>query len=62
MYSDNTDKAAILNDYFTEQSTLDGSNSNLPTDLNIPDFSLNSISITANEDESVLKALQTGKK
>ena len=61
MYSDDTDKATILNDYFTEQSSLDDSNANLPADLNIPDFTLNSISITANEVESVLKALQTGK-
>ena len=61
IYSDNTDKATILNDYFTEQSSLDDSNANLPADLNIPDFTLNSISITANEVESVLKALQTGK-
>ena len=48
IYSDNTDKATILNDYFTEQSSLDDSNANLPTDLNSPDFTLNSISITAN--------------
>ena len=60
-YSDNTDKATILNDYFTEQSSLDDSNANLPADLNIPEFTLNSVSITANEVESVLKALQTGK-
>ena len=38
IYSDNTDKATILNDYFTEQSSLDDSNANLPVDLNIPDF------------------------
>ena len=56
-----TDKATILNDYFTEQSSLDDSNANLPADLNIQDFTLNSISITTNEVESVLKALQTGK-
>ena len=36
-------------------------NANLPADLNIPGFSLNSISLTAYEVESVLKALQTGK-
>ena len=59
--SDNTDKANILNDYFTEQPSLDDSNANVPADLNIPDFTLNSISITANEVESVLKALKTGK-
>ena len=29
IYSDNTDKATILNDYFTEQSSLDDSNANL---------------------------------
>ena len=61
IYSDYTDKTTLLNDYFTEQSSLDDSNENLPADLNIPDFTLNSISITANEVESVLKALQTGK-
>ena len=61
IYSDNTGKATILNDYFTEQSSLDESNANLPVDLNIQDFTLNSISKTANEVESVLKALQTGK-
>ena len=31
-------------------------NANLPADLDIPDFTLNSISITANEIELVLKA------
>ena len=59
IYSDNTGKANILNDYFTEHSSLDDSNANLPADLHILDLSLNSISITANEVESVLKALQT---
>ena len=61
IYSDNTDKANMLNDYFTEYSSLDDRNANLPADLNIPGFSLNSISITAKEVESVLKALQSGK-
>ena len=37
--------AAILNDYFIEKSSLDDNSA----DLNIPDCSLNSISITANE-------------
>ena len=50
-----------MHDYFTDQSSFDDRNANLPEDLNIPDFSLNSISITTNEVESVLKALQTGK-
>ena len=45
IYSDNTDMAAILNDYFIEKSSLDDNSA----DLNIPDCSLNSISITANE-------------
>ena len=60
IYSDYTDKA-ISNDYCTEQSSLDDSNANLPADLHIPDFSLNTTSITANEVESVLKPLQTDK-
>ena len=57
----NSDKANILNDYFTEQSSLDDSNATLPEDLDHPDFTLNSISVTANEVEAVLKSLQIGK-
>ena len=57
----NTDKATILNEYFTGQSSLDDNNANVPADLNIPDFTLNSISITAIEVESILRALQTCK-
>ena len=62
MYSDDTDKANILNHYFTEQPSLDDRNANLPADLDtcIPDFTINSIMITANEVESVLKSLRTG--
>ena len=60
IYSENTGMANIQNDYFTEQSSLDDSNANLPAYLNIPDFTLSSISIAAYEVESVLKALQTG--
>ena len=51
----------ILNNYFTEQSSLNDRSANLPADLDIPDFTLNSIFITANVVESVLNSLQTGK-
>ena len=60
MNSDNPDKANILNHYFTEQSSPDDRHANRPADLDITDFTLNSIFITANEVESVLKS-QTGK-
>ena len=61
IYSDNTAEANILNDYFKEQPSLYDRNKNLPAVLYIPYFTLNSISITDNEVESVPKALQTGK-
>ena len=53
IYSDNTAKANISNDHFTEQSSFDDRNANLHADLDIPDFTLISISIAANEVESV---------
>ena len=60
IYSDNTDKANISYDYFTEQPSLDDRNANLPAGLDILDFILNAMSITANEVESVLKSLRAG--
>ena len=38
IYYDNT--ANISNNYFTEQSSLDDRNANLPADLDIPDITL----------------------
>ena len=58
---DNIAKANILNNYFTEQSPLNDRNATLPVDLDLLDFSLNSIFVTANEVEAVLKSLQIGK-
>ena len=41
------DKANISNNNFTEQSSLNDSNANLAVDLDLPDFTLNYISVTA---------------
>ena len=50
-----------MSNYFTERSSLDDSNATLPVDLDLSDFTLNSISVTANEVEAKLKSLQIGK-
>ena len=57
IYSDNTDKANILDDYFTHKSTLCDINSILPAGFRF----FNSISVSANDLESVLKSLQSDK-
>ena len=61
IYSDNADKANLLNNYFTERSSLGDSNATLAVDLDLSDFTLNSISVTAKEVEAKLKSLQIGK-
>ena len=57
IYSDNTDKANVLDDYFTHKSTLCDINSILPAGFRF----FNSISVSANDLESVLKSLQSDK-
>ena len=47
LYSSSTDKAYILNDYFTKQSSLDDTHASLPTDIHIPDYILDLITVTS---------------
>ena len=62
IYTDETDKANILNDFFQSQTILNEENAVLP-DLHPPAsiVPLESIIFTADEVESVLKLLPTGK-
>ena len=62
IYTDETDKANILNDFFQSQTVLNEENAVLP-DLHPPAsiVSLESIIFTADEFESVLKLLPIGK-
>ena len=62
IYTDEQDKANLLNNYFKEQTLLDDSNAELPS---LPPYNiastLNSIILTPLEVESVLKSLPIGK-
>ena len=60
VYIKESDKADVLNDFFTQQTVLDESNAYLPN-LVLPPFKLDSLSITVDEVETTLKSLQTGK-
>lgn len=61
IYTDDKEKANILNQFFTDQSVLDDSNSSLPSINHIPPHKLESISISPYEVEDILKTLKTGK-
>ena len=62
LYSDEHDKANILNDYFQSQSFLNDKDVHLPAILPTSVTSdLNSIFLTTDEVESVLKMLPLGK-
>ena len=62
IYTDETDKANIFNQYFQGQTVLNVANANLP-DLSSPSYTtqLNNIILTPFEVESVLQTLKIGK-
>ena len=61
VYSDGVDKANKLNDFFTEQTVLDESNTSLPPLSDLPPFKFDSISVSSDEVTSVLTSLNVGK-
>ena len=61
VFSDDQDKADILNHFFTAQTVLDDRGATLPTAAARGNFSLDSISLSPLEVESVLKSLKLGK-
>ena len=61
LFSDDQDKADILNTFFTAQTILDDSGASLFSVTLRGDFSLNSISLLPYEVESTLKSLKVGK-
>ena len=54
IYTNDKDKANILNQFFTEQSTLDDSNASLPSINHALPYKLDSISVTSLEVEDIL--------
>ena len=61
VFTEEPDKASLLNDFFVGQTNLDESQASLPPDAPIPDNNLNSISTSPSEVASTLKSLQLGK-
>ena len=61
IYSDDIDKANVLNDFFVDQTFLDDSTASLPQTVNVPDYNLDSLNISREEVESTLKSLPLGK-
>ena len=61
VYTNDEDKANILDQFFTAQTILDDNNASLPSVNQIPAYKLESISISAFEVEDILKTLITGK-
>ena len=61
IYSDDVDKANLLNHFFAEQIHLDEINSTLPSDIPPLPHNLDSISTTSQEVDIMLKALKLDK-
>ena len=61
VFTEEIDKATLLNDFFVEQTNLDESNASLPPDVPVSENNLNYISTSPLEVESILKSLQLGK-
>ena len=62
VYSDEKDKANILNDFFKDQTLLDDSNAEMPEVTPYPvHHNLDSIILTPDEVKNILKALPIGK-
>ena len=51
IYSDDTDKANLLNEYFTSQAFLDENKGSLPETITNPAYKLDSLTFTSNEVE-----------
>ena len=60
-YSENSDKANILNDFFIAQTILDDQNTTIPDRVTQNITFLDGISITPDEVKSVLQTLKLGK-
>ena len=61
IYSDDNDKASILNEFFRDQTLLDDSQATLPQTKPLPAHKLDSVITTPQEVESTLKSLPLGK-
>ena len=61
IYTEVGDKATLMNNFFVAQSELDETQATLPPDITLPEHSLNFLSSSPFEVETMLKSLQLGK-
>ena len=61
MKTEEDDKATLMNNFFVAQTELDETQTTLPPDITLPDHSLNFLSTSPFEVETMLKSLQSGK-
>ena len=60
-YTEEGDKATLMNNFFVAQSELDETQATLPPDITLPEHSLNFLSSSPFKVETMLKSLQLGK-
>ena len=61
IYTEEGDKATLMNNFFVAQSELDETQATLPPDITLPEHSLNFLSSSPLEVETMFKSLQLGK-
>ena len=61
IYTEEDDKATLMNNFFVAQTELDETQATFPPDITLPEHSLNSLSTSPFEVETMLKSLQLGK-
>ena len=61
IYTKEDDKATLMNNFFVAQTELDETQATLPPDITLPEHSLNLLSTSPFEVETMLKSLQLGK-
>ena len=58
IYTEEDDKATLMNNFFLAQTELDETQATLPPDITLPEHSLNFLSTSLFEVETMLKSLQ----
>ena len=61
IYTEEDDKATLMNNFFVPQTELDETQAILPPDITLPEHSLSFLSTSPFEVETMLKSLQLGK-
>ena len=60
IYTEEDDKATLMNNFFVAQTELDETQATIPSDIRIPEHSLNFLSTSPFDVETMSKSLQLG--